>query len=99
MLPRKKEGMDRQTDRQMYRQTDGQKDQKYFLRRWHKSRFYESGTNVFFMKVALMSFFSYRWDKCRVLAIGGTYVYLIEGGTNVGGTNVGGRKVASSFEK
>jgi hypothetical protein len=48
-----------------------------------------------------MSFFSYRWDKCRVLAIGGTYVYLIEGGTNVGrinvsGTNVGGRKVASS---
>jgi hypothetical protein len=49
-----------------------------------------------------MSFFSYRWDKCRVLAMGGTYVYLIEGGTNVGGTNVGGtnvggRKVASSF--
>jgi hypothetical protein len=49
-----------------------------------------------------MSFFNYRWDKCRVLAIGGTYVYLIEGGTNVGGTNVGwtnvgGRKVAASF--
>jgi hypothetical protein len=49
-----------------------------------------------------MSFFDYRWDKCRVLAIGGTYVYLIEGGTNVGGTNVGrtnvgGRKVASSY--
>ncbi len=53
-------------------------------------------------------FFDYRWDKCRVLAIGGTYVYLIEGGTNVGGTNVGrtnvgrtnvsGRKVASSQE-
>ncbi len=36
------------------------------------------------------------------LAIGGTYVNLIEGGTNVGGTNVGrtnvcGRKVASSY--
>ena len=49
-----------------------------------------------------MSFFNYRWDKCRVLAIGGTYVYLIEGGTNVGGTNVGGtnvsgRKVAASL--
>jgi hypothetical protein len=48
-----------------------------------------------------MSFFNYRWDKCRVLAIGGTYVYLVEGGTNVGGTNVGwtnvgGRKVAAS---
>ncbi len=50
-----------------------------------------------------MSFFNYRWDKCRVLAIGGTYVYLIEGGTkvggtNVGGTNVGGIKVAASFK-
>ena len=50
-----------------------------------------------------MSFFNYRWDKCRVLAIGGTYVYLIEGGTNVGGTNVGGtnvggRKVAASMK-
>jgi hypothetical protein len=49
-----------------------------------------------------MSFFTYRWDKCRLLAIGGTYVYLIEGGTNVGGTNVGGtnvggRKVAASY--
>ncbi len=49
-----------------------------------------------------MSFFNYRWDKCRLLAIGGTYVYLIEGGTNVagtnvGGTNVGGRKVAASI--
>ncbi len=48
-----------------------------------------------------MSFFNYRWDKCCLLAIGGTYVYLIEGGTNVGGTNVGGtnvggRKVAAS---
>ncbi len=37
------------------------------------------------------------------LAIGGTNVDLIEGGTNVGGTNVGGtnvcgRKVASSME-
>ncbi len=37
------------------------------------------------------------------LAIGGTNVDLIEGGTNVGGTNVGGtnvcgRKVASSFK-
>ncbi len=56
------------------------------------------------MNVALMSFFCYRWDKCRFLAIGGTYVYLIEGGTNVGGTNVGGtnvggRKVASSQKK
>jgi hypothetical protein len=63
------------------------------------------------MKVALLSFFSYRWDKCHFLAkggtnfvflaIGGTYVDLIEGGTNVGGTNVGrtnvgGRKVAAS---
>jgi hypothetical protein len=50
-----------------------------------------------------MSFFNYRWDKCRVLAIGGTYVYLIEGGTNVSGTNVGwtncgGRKVAASIK-
>ncbi len=49
-----------------------------------------------------MSFFNYRWDECRLLAIGGTYVYLIEGGTNVGGTNVGGtnvggRKVAASL--
>jgi hypothetical protein len=49
-----------------------------------------------------MSFFNYRWDKFRVLATGGTYVYLIEGGTNVGGTNVGGtnvggRKVAASI--
>ncbi len=48
-----------------------------------------------------MSFFNYRWDKCRVLAIGGTYIYLTEGGTNVGGTNVGwtnvgGKKVAAS---
>jgi hypothetical protein len=41
-----------------------------------------------------MSFFSQRWDRCRVLTIGGTYVYLIEGETNVGGTFVGGRKVA-----
>jgi hypothetical protein len=54
-----------------------------------------------------MSFFYYRWDKCRFLtiggtnvvflAIGGTYVDLIEGGTNVGRTNVGGKKVATSF--
>ncbi len=48
-----------------------------------------------------MLFFSLRWDRCRVLTIHGTYVYLIEGGTNVGGTNVGGtfvggRKVAAS---
>ena len=38
------------------------------------------------------------------LVIGGTYVYLIEGGTNVGGTNVGGtnvggRKVAASLHR
>jgi hypothetical protein len=38
------------------------------------------------------------------LAIGGTNVDLIEGGTNVGGTNVGGtnvcgRKVASSRKR
>jgi hypothetical protein len=54
-----------------------------------------------------MSFFNYRWDKCRFLTIGGTYVDLIEGWTNVGGTNVGwtnvgrtnvgGRKVAASY--
>jgi hypothetical protein len=49
-----------------------------------------------------MSFFNYKWDKCCVLAVGGTYVYLIVGGTNVGGTNfggtnVGGRKVAASI--
>ncbi len=49
-----------------------------------------------------MSFFNYRWHKCHVIAIGGTYVYLTEGGTNVGGTNVGwtnvgGRKVAASL--
>jgi hypothetical protein len=41
-----------------------------------------------------MSFFNFRWDKCRVLAIGGAYVDLIEGGTNVGGTNVGGTNVS-----
>ncbi len=39
-----------------------------------------------------------------LLAIGGTYVYLIEGGANVGGTNIGGtnvcgRKVTSSFSR
>jgi len=59
--------MDRQTDRQMYRRTDGWTDRKIrniFLRRWHKMCFYESGTNVVFMKVALMSFFSYWWDLC-----------------------------------
>ena len=49
------------------------------------------GTNVVFY---------YRWYKCLVLAIGGTYVDLIEGGTNVGRANVGrtingGRKVAA----
>jgi hypothetical protein len=44
-----------------------------------------------------MSFFSLRWDRCRVLTIGGTYVYLIEGGTNVGGTNVGGTNVGGTF--
>jgi hypothetical protein len=38
------------------------------------------------------------------LAIGGTYVDLIEGGTNVGGTSVGwtnvcGRKVAASIKQ
>ena len=44
-----------------------------------------------------MSFFNYRWDKFRVLATGGTYVYLIEGGTNVGGTNVGGTNVGGTF--
>ncbi len=38
------------------------------------------------MKVALMSFYE---GGTRVLAISGTYVYLIEGGTNVGGINVG----------
>jgi hypothetical protein len=89
----------------MYRRTDGWSDRKIrniFLRRWHKSRFYESGTNVVFYEGGTNVVFRYRWDKCRVLAIGGTYVYLIEGGTNVGGTNVGGtnvggRKVASSF--
>jgi hypothetical protein len=43
-----------------------------------------------------MSFFNYRWDKCRVLAIGGTYVYLIEGRTNVGWTNVGGTNVGGT---
>ncbi len=43
-----------------------------------------------------MSFFSLRWDRCRVLTIGGTYVYLIEGGTNVGGTNVGGTNVGGT---
>ncbi len=54
------------------------------------------GTKDVFMKVALMSFFNYRWDKCHVLAIGGTYVDLIEGGTNVGGTNVGGTNVGGT---
>ncbi len=46
-----------------------------------------------------MSFFNHRWDKCRVLAIGGTYVYLIEGGTNVGGRKVAASKIASSNNK
>jgi hypothetical protein len=36
-----------------------------------------------------MLFFNYRWDKYCFLNIGGTYVNLIEGGTNVGQTNVG----------
>ena len=58
-------------------------------------------------------FFLRRWDKSRFyeggtnvvfLAIGGTNVDLIEGGTNVGGTNVGrtnvgGRKVAAPSDK
>jgi hypothetical protein len=69
------------------------------------------------MKVAQKSFLR-RWHLCHFLTIGGTnvmflgiggtYVALIEGGTNVGGTNVGGtnvggtnvcgRKVASSIK-
>ena len=77
-------------------QTDGRTNRKIRIFFFH-----EGVTKVVFMKVALMSFFNYRWDKCHVLAIGGTYVDLIEGGTNVGGTNVGGtnvcgRKVAAS---
>jgi hypothetical protein len=100
---RKKRIRDGWTDRQMDGRTDGRTNRKIrniFLK-VAKSRFYEGGTNIVFMKVAQMSFFNYRWDKFRVLAIGGTYVYLIEGGTNVGGTNVGGknvggRKVAAS---
>jgi hypothetical protein len=48
-----------------------------------------------------MSFFTIGGTNFVFLAIGGTYVYLIEGGTNVGWTNVGrtnvgGRKVAAS---
>ena len=53
------------------------------------------------MKVALMSFLTIGGTNVMFLAIGGTYVDLIEGGTNVGRTNVGwtnvgGRKVAAS---
>jgi hypothetical protein len=40
--------MDGRTDRRMDGRTDKQKDQKYFLRRWDKSRFYEGGTDVVF---------------------------------------------------
>ncbi len=70
--------------------------------KYQKYLFYEGGTKVIFMKVALMLCFNYRLHKCHFLAIGGTFVDLIEGGTNVsgtnvGGTNVGGRKVAASY--
>ncbi len=48
-----------------------------------------------------MSFLAIGGTNVALLAIGGTYVDHIEGGTNVGGTNVGrtnvgGRKVAAS---
>jgi hypothetical protein len=90
---RKKRRRDGRTYRQTDRRTDGRTDGET-----------EGGTKVVFMKVALMWFFNYRWDKFCLLAIGGTYVYLIEGGTNVGGTNVsgtnvGGRKVAASLNQ
>ncbi len=85
--------MDGRTDRRTNGQTNT-KNQKYFFMKVAQKSF-------FLLQVGQMSFFDYRWDKCRTLAKGGTYVYLIEGGTNVGGTNVGrtnvgGRLVASS---
>ncbi len=59
-----------------------------------------------------MSFLIYRWDKCCILAIGGTYVDLIEGRSDKRRSDKrrsdkrrsdkcrsdnGGRKVAASF--
>jgi hypothetical protein len=78
------------------RRRDGRTDRKI------RNNFFKGGKKVVFMKVALMSFFSVGGTNVVCLAIGGTYVDLIEGGTNVGRTNVGqtnvgGRKVAASM--
>jgi hypothetical protein len=43
-----------------------------------------------------MSFLAISGTNVMFLAIGGTYVDLIEGGTNVGGTNVGGTYVGGT---
>jgi hypothetical protein len=80
--------MDGWTDRQRDGRTDEQKDQKYF---------FKGGKKVVSMKVALMSYLTIGGTNVVFLAIGGTYVDLIEGWTIVGRTNVGGRKVAASF--
>ena len=85
--------MDRQTDRRTDGQTDGWTERSEI--------FFKGGKKVVFMKVALMSFLTKGGTNVMFLAIGGTYVDLIEGGTNVGRTNVGrtnvgGRKVAAS---
>jgi hypothetical protein len=65
---------------------------------WHKSRFYEGGTNVVFLAKG--------GTNAVFLAIGGTNVDLIEGGTKVvvavallsSGTFVSGKKVAASLD-
>jgi hypothetical protein len=87
--------MDGQTDRRTDLRTDGRTNRKI------RNNFFKVGKKVVFMKVALMSFFTIDGTNVVFLAIGGTYVDLIEGGTNVGRTsfgrtNVGGRKVAAS---
>ena len=83
---------------QTYRQTDVRTDG----RTERSEIFCKGGKKVVFMMVALMSFLTIGGTNVMFLAIGGTYVDLIEGGTNVsqtnvGRTNVGGRKVAASM--
>ena len=75
-----------------------------FLRRWHLRHFYEGGTNVVFMKLALMLFLSIDGTNVIFLGIGGTYFYLVVGSSNIvvavaltlSGPYVGSQKVAAS---
>ncbi len=87
--------MDGWTDRKRDGRTDGRTNRKI------RNIFFKGGKKVVSKKVALMSFLTTGGTNVVVLAIGGTYVDLIEGWTNVGRTNVGrtnvgGRKVAAS---